>query len=198
MAKKAKREAALAVRDLSPGDWAVVERLFGENGACGGCWCMHWRVPRGGKLWEESKGEKNRRSFRALVTAGRVHACLAFDGENAPVGWCCLGPRRDFPRLSTVRALRGVSGEDDWAVVCFFVRSKARKSGVGTALLRAAADLARRRGARSLEGYPVDPKGRGDVPAAFAWTGVTAVFERAGFENVTPQGVARPVYRADL
>jgi GNAT superfamily N-acetyltransferase len=187
-----------SVRALTPDDWDVVTRLFGDNGACGGCWCMHWRVPRGGKLWEEKKGEQNRRSLRKLVRDGSVNACVAFDDGGAPVGWCTFGPRRDFPRLATVRALRDVSGEDDWAVVCFFVKSSARKGGVGTALLRAAADLARSAGARSLEGYPVKPYRTGDVPAAFAWTGVPAVFERAGFRDATPAGGARPIYRRDL
>lgn len=25
--------------------WSDLERLFGERGACGGCWCMHRRLP---------------------------------------------------------------------------------------------------------------------------------------------------------
>lgn len=186
----------LAVRALSPDDWDVVERLFGGNGACGGCWCMHWRVPRGGKLWEESKGAKNRRDFRALVRAGRVHACVAFDAASGePVGWCSFGPRRDFPRLATVRALRDVSGPDDWAIVCFFVKAAARGRGVGEALLREAVRVAGDRGARALEGYPVTPYGARPVPAAFAWTGVPELFVRAGFEDVTPEGRSRRVYR---
>ena len=26
--------------------WSDLEELFGERGACGGCWCMFWRLPR--------------------------------------------------------------------------------------------------------------------------------------------------------
>ena len=45
----------LTVRPLREDDWPAIEELFGSNGACGGCWCMWWRVPRGGKLWTEMK-----------------------------------------------------------------------------------------------------------------------------------------------
>lgn len=98
-------ETQLVLRPLEPDDWPHLVRLFGGNGACGGCWCMWWRVPRGGKLWEAAKGQKNRDSFRRLVKARKVHGVLAFLGEE-PVGWCAFGPRGDFPRLETVKALR--------------------------------------------------------------------------------------------
>ena len=82
-------EAPISVRLLTVGDWPVVSELFGPNGACGGCWCMYWRVPRGGQLWEERKGEPNRRAFMRLVKSGQVHGCLAFAGEE-PIGLCAM------------------------------------------------------------------------------------------------------------
>jgi len=51
----------------------------GEKGACGGCWCMCWRVPRRA-LWDQVKGRKNRENLRPLVTAGKVHAVIAYTG----------------------------------------------------------------------------------------------------------------------
>ena len=36
----------LEVYPLTPERWADLEELFGENGACGGCWCMWWRLKR--------------------------------------------------------------------------------------------------------------------------------------------------------
>ena len=60
-------ESSIEVRTLKADDWPVIRRLFGDNGACGGCWCMWWRVPRGGKLWEEAKGGKNPRPGRVLT-----------------------------------------------------------------------------------------------------------------------------------
>ena len=187
----------LDVRPVGPADWPTVSALFGRNGACGGCWCMWARVPRGGKLWEERKGEANRRALRSLVTSGRVHALLAFDGDAA-VGWCCLGPREDFPRLLRVRALPAAWEPGTWAVVCFFIPAGRRRQGVARALLAGAVDLARRLGARVIEGYPV-PVGPGrTMPAAFAWTGVPRLFAAAGFGEATAPGAARPVFRRRL
>jgi predicted GNAT family acetyltransferase len=188
---------ALAVRELTPDDWPVVSALFGHNGACGGCWCMYWRLPRGGSLWEEQKGAKNQRAFRRLVEAGEVHGVLAFDGE-VPVGWCCIGPRGTFPRIERTRALATLPWDErTWSVTCFYVPARQRGRGVASALLAAAVKAARARGAKVLEGYPVvSSKGKGaEIPAAFAWTGVPEVFARAGFRDESEPGATRPVWR---
>ena len=93
--------------DLTPALWPALERLFGANGACGGCWCMWWRRERG-EPWADVKGALARRRMRALVLAGKAHGVLAFDGAE-PVGWCAYGPRRDFARLD--RSLRPTRSE---------------------------------------------------------------------------------------
>ena len=51
------------VRAVTPADWPTIEVLFGKNGACGGCWCMFWRLPKGGAFWQEQKGVRNRTCF---------------------------------------------------------------------------------------------------------------------------------------
>ena len=84
---------------------------------------MSWRVPRGGKLWEQSKGDPNRRAFKKLVEAGKVYGCLAFSGAE-PVGWSCIGPRGDFPRLATIKALQMPWHEGTWSVTCFYIRAE--------------------------------------------------------------------------
>jgi GNAT superfamily N-acetyltransferase len=156
---------------------------------------MWWRVPKGGKAWEEAKGARNRTRFRKLFRAGEVHGVLAFSGDE-PVGWCSLGPRDSFPRLQTVKALRGEAPEGTWAIVCFFIPSRWRGRGVATALLRAAKLLAFERGARIVEGYPVVPsKPPEKVPAAFAWTGVPELFARTGFRQVVRSETTRPIFR---
>lgn len=191
--KPVRKPARLSIRDLEPTDWPAIARLFGPRGACGGCWCMTWRV-RSGRAWEAAKGEPNRRAFRRLVEAGRVFGALAFDGDE-PVGWCNVGPRADYERLLNSRVLATPSPAT-WAVTCFYIPAARRGQGVASALLRHAVDLARRHGAPALEGYPVEPTGKGGrIPAAFAWTGVRSLFERAGFEDVTPPGGTRAIYR---
>ena len=191
----ANRKNALIARALRADDWPNIETLFGTNGACGGCWCMWWRLPRGGKLWDKCKGSTNKRTFKKLVTSGKVYGCLAFAGEE-PVGWCCVGPRADFPRLERTRALQTDWDEHTWSVVCFYIRAGWRRRGVATALLKEAVKVARGNGARKLEAYPVRPKRDGtDMPASFAWTGVPQLFERQEFRNVTPPGNSRDIYR---
>jgi len=190
-----RRPKALTVRPLRVTDWPNIEELFGQKGACGGCWCMWWRLPRGGKLWEESKGAKNKRAFKKLIATGKVHGCLAFAGAE-PVGWCCVGPRGDFPRLERTKALQTDWGERTWSVTCFYIRTGWRHRGVATALLKEAVNVARDHGAKELEAYPVQPKRDGtDMPAAFAWTGVPHLFEKQRFRNVTPPGNPRDIYR---
>jgi GNAT superfamily N-acetyltransferase len=155
---------------------------------------MYWRLPHGGKLWEQNKGDKNKSAFRRLVKRGAVHGCLAFVADE-PVGWCCLGPRGDFPRLERVKALQGDWPAGTWSVTCFFIRSKWRRRGVALALLQAAVDLARGAGAVALEGYPVRPTGSrpDDIPGAFAWTGVPRLFERLGFRKLDRPGRPRDI-----
>jgi GNAT superfamily N-acetyltransferase len=150
------------------------------------------RLPRGGKLWEESKGEKNRRAFRKLVTAGKVHAVIAFAGDE-PVGWCSFGPRQSFPRLDRIRAIQHDWSPGTWSVVCFYVAARWRRSGVSTRLLEAATREALAQGATSIEGYPTDSK-TGVVSASFAWMGLPGIFRANGYEETKRPTSSKRVY----
>jgi GNAT superfamily N-acetyltransferase len=168
---------AITCRAAAHDDGPVIARLFGVNGACAGCWCMHWRVEKGGATWRACRGEPNRRAFLKLLRGGRVHGALAFAGER-PVGWCNFGPRTDFPRLRRSRVLAYEAAPGTWSVNCFFVAAGWRRQGVASALLRTAMATAFARGARVLEGYPPG----GALTAPFAWTGTRSLFARAGFK----------------
>jgi GNAT superfamily N-acetyltransferase len=180
----------LIVRPLRKTDWTAIEALFGERGACGGCWCMAWRRP--GREWEQHKGASNKRAFTRLVTGGEASGLLAFAGRE-PVGWCSLDPRADFKSLVTKRSLKTEWDEDTWSVTCFFIRREWRGKGVGGKLLKAAVDLARKKGARRLEGYPVVPY-TAAMPGAFAWTGLPQMFERQRFRPLPDPPGKRPIY----
>jgi GNAT superfamily N-acetyltransferase len=187
-------EPRITVRFLTPDDWPSVAKLFGANGACGGCWCMWWRVPQGGKLWQRNQGDKNRDAFRRLIRAGKVHAVLAFAGDE-PVGWCSFGPKDSFVRMKRMRSLQHESPEGAWSIVCFYIPSRWRGRGVATALLQASTARAFELGATAVEGYPKVPKEDGSrMPGAFAWTGVPALFRKAGYEEMEREGPERPVY----
>jgi GNAT superfamily N-acetyltransferase len=129
-----------------------------------------------------------------LVQVGEVHGVLALAGDQ-PVGWCSFGPREDFPRLDTVRALRHEWGTDTWSIVCFYIRPPWRRRGVAGRLLEAATAQAFALGARAVAGYPVLPKQPGvPAPAAFAWMGVPALFEAAGYREVPRPEASRPIF----
>ncbi|HEU4383740.1 MAG TPA: GNAT family N-acetyltransferase [Anaeromyxobacteraceae bacterium] len=170
----------LEYRDLTPRLWPELSRLFGPRGACGGCWCMWWRIEKG-ERWPEVKGAPARRRLRALVRAGRAHGILAFAGGE-PVGWCSYERRVDLPRLDRAPSLACDDAGEVWSLPCFFVKAGWRGKGVASGLLRAALRALRRRGARLAEGYPVKPpRPKERIPAAFAYTGTPELFRAAGF-----------------
>jgi GNAT superfamily N-acetyltransferase len=158
---------------------------------------MWWRVPQGGKLWQDVQGSKNRDAFRRLIKAGDVHAVLAFAGDE-PVGWCSFGPRDSFVRMKRMRSLQHESPEGTWSIICFFIPARWRGQGVATALLEAATARAFELGATAVEGYPKVPKDDGTrMPGAFAWTGVPALFEKTGYEEIQRAADLRPVFRSE-
>ena len=57
--------------------WTDLQALFGERGACGGCWCMLWRLTR--KEFEARKGEGNRLALKAIVDSGEVPVLLTLE-----------------------------------------------------------------------------------------------------------------------
>jgi GNAT superfamily N-acetyltransferase len=74
-------------------------------------------------------------------------------------------------------------------------RAGHRKRGITHALARAAVDLARERGARALEGYPITTK---DVILSELHVGTIGAFEAAGFTEVARPSLRRVVMRLDF
>lgn len=177
-------------KPLTPARWRDFEALFGPSGACGGCWCMWWRLAR--SEWTARKGARNRAAFKRIVASGPPPGLLAFV-DDRPAAWCAVGPRGDYPVLGRSPTLKPVDGEPVWSVTCFYVARPYRGTGLSVALLGAAKRFVRARGGRLLEGYPVEPR-RGRMPDAFAWTGTASAFRRAGFAEVARRG-ARPIVR---
>jgi GNAT superfamily N-acetyltransferase len=179
----------LVVRDLTSAMWPAMEQLFGPRGACGGCWCMYWRLEKG-ERWEDLKGDPARRRMKALVAAGRSLGAIAFAGKE-PVGWVAFGPRPDFVRLDRARTLACDDADRVWSLPCFFVKAGWRDCGVAAALLAHALKSLRKRGAKIAEGYPVNLKPSQRLPNAFAWTGTRSLFEAAGFSPAGPEAQSR-------
>jgi GNAT superfamily N-acetyltransferase len=185
----------MKVEPLTPDRWDDFEQLFGGTGGCGGCWCMWFRLKRSD--WEANRYDGNRDAMRAIVDDGRVPGLIAYD-DGEPVGWISVAPREEFPLLDRSPLTKPVDEEQGiWSVVCFYTARKARGRGVSRALLKAAAAHARAGGARILEGYPLEPRGR-RIPAMDAYHGTPSLFAQAGFEQVAARKPTRPVMRLKL
>ncbi len=183
----------LAVRPLTPARWDDFVALFGERGACAGCWCMWWRLPR--SRWSANRSAGNKRAMKKLVDGGEVTGLLAYAGKE-PVGWCSVGPRAAYAGLARSRTLKPIDDRPVWSVTCFFVARPHRKRGVTLALLEAAVAHARKQGAKIVEAYPVDP-GK-PWPDAYAFSGLLPVFRRAGFKEVARPSRTRAIVRRGL
>jgi len=186
---------ALVIHPATPARWRDVEAIFTARGCsvAKGCWCMFYRrsgaqvVPKGMK-----RSDANRAGLKALVESGSPPGLIAYE-DRLPVGWVSLAPREEFERLKRSPVMRAVDGERVWSIVCFVVPASQRRRGVAHALLRGAIAYARKRGAKLVEAYPVDKKGRHSDDSL--WFGTKSMYDRAGFEEVARRKPARPVVR---
>ncbi|KKK66407.1 hypothetical protein LCGC14_2964400 [marine sediment metagenome] len=185
----------LSFQPLTIDQWNDFVSLFGERGACGGCWCMLWRLTR--KQFESQKGEGNKLAMNAIVDSGEVPGILAYHNTEA-IGWCAIAPRSSYPALLRSRILQPIDDRTCWSVARLFIEKSFRKKGISTELLRTASEYAKSQGAELVEGYPVEPKSEKDIPPAFAWTGIPKAFIRAGFKEVVRRSPTRPIMRLEL
>jgi GNAT superfamily N-acetyltransferase len=185
---------SLEFHPLTPDRWSDFERLFGERGACGGCWCMWWRVTR--KEFEKKQGDGNRRAMRRIVTSGEVPGILAYE-HGEPVGWCSVAPRERFASLNRSRVLRPIDDTPVWSIVCFFVAKSHRGQGLTLALVRAATDYVRQQGGKVVEAYPSVPKSAKASPFT-SFMGFPSVFERAGFTECARPSRSKVIMRLAL
>jgi GNAT superfamily N-acetyltransferase len=174
-----KSMATIQTKELTPDLWPELEKLFGRNGACGGCWCQAWRTAKG-ERWDDIKGTTAKKRLHRSVQDETVHGILAFL-DGVPIGWCTFGPRTSFVKLDRAPSLKCADAGRVWSIPCFFVARNHRRQGVATALLRHALQALKQRKARIAEGYPVKPDQDGQYIAAFSWTGTRSLFQKAGF-----------------
>lgn len=186
--------ATWSSQPLTPDRWADFERLFGRNGAYGGCWCMWFR--QSGKEYEANRGNENKRAMCELVDAGVVPGAILY-ADGVPAGWVSVQPREAFPRLGRSQAAKRVDSETVWSVVCFFIHRDFRGQGGMRQLLGAAIEHARASGATTVEAYPKDLD---DIrpTAAAAYVGLLPVFLDAGFVEIARHTKGRPLVRLRL
>jgi GNAT superfamily N-acetyltransferase len=180
----------LKIRPLTPNLWPEVEDLFGELGACNGCWCMYWRI---GSAYHKRPRARNKAAFHEVVKNGPPPGLLAFDG-NLAAGWCQLTPRDALPWLDRAWRLRRVDDVPVWSLSCFYIRKGYRKRGVTSALIAGALKIAKSAGAPALEAYPLDA----DLTPSSSSTGFASTFTRAGFKIIARRTLQRPIMRRNL
>ena len=191
---------SVQVRPVTTDRWSDLVRVFGRRGEDPSwCWCRLFLRSAADESPASKPGLDNRDALRREITHARVPPGLLAYVEDQPVGWTRVGPRSDFPRVTGSRALAKVLTEDPgvWWVTCFAVDSRHRRSGVGSALLKAAVEFARERGATAIEGHPVDVAAlkAARVAGSAVFTGTVAMFSAAGFTEVARSYPTRPVMR---
>jgi GNAT superfamily N-acetyltransferase len=183
-------ELNLSFHPLTQKLWRDFEILLGERGACGGCWCMFWKLR--GKAFEENKGDRNRQMQKSVVDAKTAPGLIAYS-EGYPVGWIAVEPRGQYPKLAHSRVLKPIDDQDVWSITCLFVEKKHRHRGIAVELIKAAVTHAGNNGGRIVEGYPVETIK--DEAPPFVFTGTASAFKQAGFIEAARNSPTRPIFR---
>jgi GNAT superfamily N-acetyltransferase len=194
----------VSVLPANQASWDDLQAVFGTRGAAARCQCQRYKLrPREAfkHFPAEERAQRLREQTRCgLADAERTSGLVAYlDGEA--VGWCAVEPRTAYEGLVRNARVPWDGREEDkgddsvWAVTCLLTRVGYRKRGVSRALAHAAVDLARERGARALEAYPITTK---DVLLEELHVGTEAVFAHAGLAEVSRPTKRRVVMRIDF
>ena len=196
---------ALTIVPANEASWDDLVAIFGERGDPANCQCQWFKATR----QEFRDGSKE--SFAPLLreqtqcghpSSSTTSGIVAYrDGE--PVGWCAVEPRTEYVRMRTQRVpwLGRDEDKDDssvWVVSCFVVRKGFRRQGISRALAAATVDFARDRGARAIEGYPMEPEPGKEVIWGQLYIGSRSIFADAGFREVSRPTPRRMVMRIDF
>jgi GNAT superfamily N-acetyltransferase len=177
---------SLTIREVTRETWHDFEKLFESKGGPKYCWCMAWRATPAEIKHADSADRKDQIAER--VNSATPIGILGYL-RSEPIAWCSIAPR------STFRGLVRNSGADEgiWSITCFFVLRRLRRSNIATAMLSAAVKHAKRKGAKIVEGYPVDA----DSPS-YRHMGFVSMFEDMGFLHRGREGSRRHVMRLSL
>lgn len=184
-----------------------LDAIFGARGEAYKCQCQRYKLASGESFGAVPVAERAERlslqtrcgQTRARDTSGLV---AWLDGE--PAGWCAVEPRTAYAGLLRVYRVPWMDREEDrsdhgvWAITCFHIRAGYRRRGISRALVRAAIDFARDRGAHAIEGYPMITEPGRDIPWGELHVGSHSIFAAAGFIQVSRPTPRRAVMRIDL
>ena len=187
--------------------WEDLQAVYGNRGNAAVCQCQRFKLaPKesfGSFPAEERAYRLREQTNSGHPGAGTTTGLVAYvDGE--PAGWCGVEPRANYAGLARVFRVPWEGRSEDktdptvWAVTCFFVRKGFRHRGIAYALAKAAADFARERGARAVEGYPMITQPGQEITWDEMLVGNRSIFDAAGFTEVTHPTPRRVVMRIDF
>jgi GNAT superfamily N-acetyltransferase len=194
----------ISVVPANQASWDDLQTIFGTRGSGSRCYCQRYKLQR-----RESFGSfpAEERAFRLREQTDCGHAesdttsgLVAYDGGE-PVGWCAVEPRPAYDGMVRNQRVPWEGRDEDktdddvWAVTCFFVRSGHRRQGISRMLTSAAVEHARSRGARAVEGYPINTT---KVIDEELHVGTVSVFADGGFVEVGRPTLRRVVMRIDF
>jgi GNAT superfamily N-acetyltransferase len=175
--------------------WKDFENLFGEKGACAGCWCMFWLMSK--KEYDEKRKDgRTKKDMKKLVKDKIEPGIIAYDSDK-PVGWIAIQPREKYFRLANSKKLQPIDDNPVRSIVCFFVHKDYRKMGISVELIKNACSFAASKGGTIVEAYPTETKTKNSAPV-FIYTGTSTAFKKAGFKEVARRSETRPIMRKKL
>jgi len=185
----------LSFHPLTLERWKDFENLFGEKGACAGCWCMFWFMSK--KEYDEKRKDgRTKKEMKKMVKDKIEPGIMAYD-DDKPIGWIAIQPRERYFRLSNSKILQPVDDKPVWSIVCFFVHKDYRKMGISVELIKNACSFVASKGGTIVEAYPTETKTKNSAPV-FIYTGTFAAFKKAGFKEVARRSETRPIMRLDV
>jgi GNAT superfamily N-acetyltransferase len=184
-----------------------LQAVFGTRGPAANCRCQRYKLrPR--EAFKKFPVEERAARLRAQTRCGDPAAAhtsgLVAYADDEPVGWCAVEPRSAYEGLIRSFKIPWEGRDEDrhdpsvWAVTCVFARAGFRRRGVARALVAAAVEHARTRGARALEGYPMLTEPGRRITVDEIHVGTPEMFEAAGFVEVSRPSKRRAVMRIDF
>jgi len=169
----------LALIPLNVRRLQAFERLLSGK-EFGGCYCAVWT--NHDESWGDrcqNRPHENLEHTRRRVRSGQATGFLVqrvSDGEI--VAWTGCGPKTAFPLLHERPGSRLGPWEDSiWAIGCLAIAFQHRSRGYSRGIVDLVVEEARKRGASSVEAYPLEPSAEGA-----SYRGSRSLYTEAGFE----------------
>lgn len=161
-------------------DWIAFfdHDAFAGNPNWASCYCLEPHLPPAKESLEQPWREIRAAMIERLQGGGAFGYLAYVDGT--PAGWVNASPRADYGLYQMVDP----GGPDPALVIgvsCFIVAPPYRRHGIAASLLDRVISDAEARGARWIEGYPIDQPEEDD---AGHFRGPRSLYEARGFEPV--------------